>query len=285
MIIIRLLSYLPFFILYLFSDALAFMAFRIIGYRKKIVMNNLKNSFPEKSSVELKKIASDFYKNLSDTLVETIKCISISPENLSERVTLKNLNLLESHLKNGHSVITLASHQGNWEYLLLSNSLKIKNGAVIAAFQQVKHKSFDRLMFRIRSRFGATLVEKKNISKEIIRKSSEPAVFALVADQTPVELVNRFWTTFLNQETPFFSGAEKIAIKYNMVVIFVHMNRIRRGFYEVEFSEIGIPPYKNQNNQITKSYVEKVEADIKKDPANWLWSHKRWKYTNSVSQN
>jgi Kdo2-lipid IVA lauroyltransferase/acyltransferase len=284
MIIIRLLSYLPFSILYLFSDALAFMANKIIGYRKKIVMKNLRNSFPEKSSLEIKKIAGDFYKNLSDTLVETIKCISISPESLSKRVTIKNLHLLECHLKKGHSVITLASHQGNWEYLLLINSLKIKNGTVIAAFQQVKHKSFDHLMFRIRSRFGATLIEKKNISKEIVRKSSEPSVFALVADQTPVELVNRFWTTFLNQETPFFSGAEKIAIKYNMVVIFVHMKRIRRGFYEVEFSEISIPPYNNQDNHITRSYVEKVEADIKKDPANWLWSHKRWKHTNSVSQ-
>lgn len=278
MIIFRLISILPFSVLYVISDFLAFIAFRIIGYRKKIVIKNLKNSFPEKSTAEIKSIAKNFYKNLADTLVETIKCMSISPEDLSKRVILKNLPLLESYLQKGHSVITMASHQGNWEYLLLVNSLKIKNGVVIAAFQKVKHERFDQVMKKLRSRFGANLVEKKNILKEMVRKSATPRVFALVADQTPVELTNRYWTTFLNQQTPFFSGAEKIAIKYNMVVIFVHMKRIRRGYYEVELSEISIPPYQEQEFFITKSYVEKVEADIKKDPANWLWSHKRWKH-------
>ncbi|CAN5128331.1 lysophospholipid acyltransferase family protein [soil metagenome] len=278
MIIFRLISILPFSVLYVISDFLAFIAFRIIGYRKKIVIKNLKNSFPEKSTAEIKSIAKNFYKNLADTLVETIKCMSISPEDLSKRVILKNLPLLESYLQKGHSVITMASHQGNWEYLLLVNSLKIKNGVVIAAFQKVKHERFDQVMKKLRSRFGANLVEKKNILKEMVRKSATPRVFALVADQTPVELTNRYWTTFLNQQTPFFSGAEKIAIKYNMVVIFVQMKRIRRGYYEVEFSEISIPPYQEQEFFITKSYVEKVEADIKKDPANWLWSHKRWKH-------
>lgn len=276
MLLIRFLSLLPFSILYMLSDFLAFIAYRIFRYRKKVILKNLCNSFPEKSKKEILAIAKDYYQNLCDIVVETIKSLTIKPEDLNKRVTITNICLLEEHLKNGVSVITMTSHQGNWEWLLLSNSLEIKNGDVIAAFQEVKF--LKELMHKIRTRFGAQLIEKKNMVREMLRKSNRPKVFALVADQTPAELNNRFWTNFLNQKTAFFSGAEKIALKYKMVVLFVRMKRVKRGYYKVDFIEIGKPPYPGSDFEITKSYAEYVEKGIKENPEQWLWSHKRWKH-------
>jgi KDO2-lipid IV(A) lauroyltransferase len=276
MLIIKFLSLLPLLLLYRVSDFLAFLAYRIIRYRRKVVIKNLQRSFPEKTIPEIENIAKDYYLNLTDIVVETIKGLTITPEDLIKRIKINNLQLLEEHLKTGVSVIIMTTHQGNWEWLLLSNSLEIRNGDVIAAFQKVK--SFSDLMKKIRSRFGAKLIEKKNMVREMVKKDSRPKVFALVADQTPNDLSNRYWTNFLHQQTPFFSGAEKIAVKYGMVVLYVNMRRIRRGYYSVDFKEIGKPPYFGTDFPITKAYVESVEKDIQQNPSQWLWSHKRWKH-------
>lgn len=278
MFLLKLLSSFPLFVLYRISDVLAFLAYRIFRYRRKTIFNNLSKSFPDKSKKEIMKIMKSFYLNLSDIMVETIKAYSISPEELQRRVKLHNLNVLEDPLKEGQSVITLTSHQGNWEWLLLSNSVAIKNGDVIAAFQPVR--TLADYMKYIRSRFGAKLVEKNRMVREMIKKTKRPAVYALVADQTPTDVDNRFYSTFLNQNTPFYSGAEKMAMKYNMVVLYVHMRRVRRGYYEVKFIEIGTPPYNNNDFLITKNYIKYVEEGIIKDPSQWLWSHNRWKHNS-----
>ncbi|MDQ3395126.1 MAG: lysophospholipid acyltransferase family protein [Bacteroidota bacterium] len=253
----------------------AFIAYRVIKYRKKVVLNNLKNSFPEKTNHEISQIAKAYYLNLADISLETIKSLTISPAVLRKKVKINNLELLEAHLKRGSSVITMTSHQGNWEWLLLSNSLEIKNGDVVAAFQEVS--SLSGMMQRIRTKFGATLIEKKNMAREMMKGGTRPKVYALVADQSPSDLTNRYWTHFLNQDTPFFTGAEKIAIKCKLVVLYVYMRRVKRGFYEVDFSEIGCPPYKGLDFSITKAYAKNVEKGIIENPSQWLWSHKRWK--------
>lgn len=276
MLLLKLLSYLPLFILYRISDAIAFLAYRILKYRRNIILNNLSNSFPEKSKEEITKIMEDYYLNLSDIMVETIKSYSISAEELQNRIKILNFHILDNPLKQGKSVITLTSHQGNWEWLLLCHSIAIKNGDVVAAYQRVS--TLAEFILYIRTRFGAKLIEKNNMIREMVKKTQRPTVYALVADQTPSDLSNRYFTTFLNQNTPFFSGAEKVAIKYNMVVLYVHMRRVKRGYYEVEFIEIGNPPYKHEGFVITKNYIDQVEKGIINDPSQWLWSHKRWKH-------
>lgn len=278
MFLLKLLSKLPFFILYRISDVLAFLAYSVLKYRRKIVYNNLSKSFPDKSKEEIMKIMKGYYLNLSDIMVETIKSYSISPTELQRRVKLHNLQLLEDHLKTGKSVISLTSHQGNWEWLLLCNSVAIQNGDVIAAFKKVS--TLGDFMQFIRSRFGAKLIEKNNMIREMVRKTKRPTVYALVADQTPSDVNNRFYSSFLNQNTPFFSGAEKVAIKYNMVVLYVHMKRVKRGYYEVKFIEIGTPPYGHSDFLITKNYINHVEKGIIQDPSQWLWSHNRWKHSS-----
>lgn len=278
MFLLKLLSSFPLSILYRISDVLAFLAYRILKYRRKIIFNNLSKSFPDKSKEEIMKIMESYYLNLSDIMVETIKSYSISAEELQRRIKTLNFHVLDDHLKQGKSVITLTSHQGNWEWLLLSNSISIKNGDVIAAFQRVR--TLADFMQYVRSRFGAKLIEKNSMIREMVRKTQRPTVYALVADQTPSDVNNRFFTTFLNQNTPFFSGAEKVAIKYDMVVLYVHMRRVKRGYYEVEFIEIGNPPYSHDDFLITKNYIDLVEKGIIQDPSQWLWSHNRWKHNS-----
>lgn len=281
MLLIRFLSILPFPILYLFSDFLAFLAFRVVGYRKRLIVKNLKNSFPEKKDAEIQKITKEFYTNLTDVLVETIKSLSMTPEDFKKRVKLKKPELLLDAVNDGKSVIALGSHMCNWEWILLINSIIAKTDTIVGGYQYISNAFTNNLFLKIRSRFGAKMVEKKNILKEILISRDKPKIYGLVADQTPVgELQNRYWTNFLNQETVFYIGGEKIAQKKGMVVIYVDMQRTKRGYYVINYSALDQPPFNDEENFITKNYVKRLEKGIREAPANWLWSHNRWKFQN-----
>lgn len=279
MLLIRFISILPFPVLYLISDFLAFLAFRIIKYRKKLVIQNLKNSFPEKKEAEIQKIAKEFYTNLMDILVETVKSLSMRPEDFKKRVKLNNPNLILDPIDDGKSVIALGSHMCNWEWVLLINSIIARPDTIVSGYQYINNTFTNNLFLKIRSRFGAKMVEKKNILKEILISKDKPNVYGLVADQTPVgELQNRYWTTFLNQDTVFYIGGEKIAKKKGMVVLYVDMQRTKRGHYIINYSTLDQPPFNSEENFITKNFVKRLEEGIRLAPADWLWSHNRWKF-------
>ena len=274
---IRLFSKIPFPLLYLLSSFLYYLIYYVLRYRKKVVFNNLRNSFPEKDEKEITKTAKGFYKNLLDVILETIKMMTISEDELIKRVDIENLEVLQKFYHQKRSVIVLTAHQCNWEWLTGSSTLQISH-AVDAVYLQLTNEFSERLMKDIRSRFGGNLVEKKDFVKSLIARKDILKVNALLADQSPGDGANALWTNFLHQESKFFTGAEKIAIKLDLPVLYIEMWRVKRGFYKAKFSVLTDDPGNTEKNEITLRYVNALEKTIRESPSDWLWSHKRWKY-------
>lgn len=282
MLLIRLFSILPFWLLYSWASFIGWLAFRVIGYRKGVVIGNLKESFPEKSEKEIKQIARKFYRNLGDIIIESVKTLGLSEKQLQKRITYKNYDILESRLKSGTSVIVMTPHGGNWEWLLLACSyLLVKSGfGVDAVYRPLTNQFFDQLMIKIRSKFGATPTPMNQVLRNVVKHKNEARVIAMVADQCPLPNESNYWTDFLHQDTSFFVGSERIARKVNFPVVYTNIYRVKRGYYEVNFQELTDPPYAKSlgNHEITEGFARLIEKDIQAYPDQWLWSHKRWKY-------
>jgi Kdo2-lipid IVA lauroyltransferase/acyltransferase len=277
MLFVKLLSRLPIFLLYRLSDFIYFLTYRIIGYRKEVVRSNISKSFPGYSKKKLKEIEKGFYKNLSDVLVETLKALTINKNALKERVIIKNPEVLDKYYNNNKSIVIATTHQCNWEWLLLGCCVQIPY-EVDAVYQHIQNDFSRNLLLGIRKRFGAYLIEKGNIRKELIKRKDVLRLLALVADQSPYAPNDRYWTKFLNQDTAFFKGIEKVARMMNMPVLYASMVRVKRGYYEIEFFEIDAPPLKEKEHYILEKYVQLAENTINEHPSDWLWSHKRWKH-------
>lgn len=277
MFLFRLIARLPFPLLYFLSDIICLLAFRMAGYRKTVIRTNLRKSFPEKSDSAIRVITRQFYRNLADVIVETIKSLHIRAEELKRRVAVKNLEVLTDYLNNGQPVLVMTAHQANWEWLQLVHAILL-NGAADAVYKPLHNQFFNQLMLAIRTRFGSYPLPSPQISRELVKRKSVVRVVAMVADQSPSPEA-AYWTTFLNQDTPFFTGAAKIARRTNYPVLYVHMQRTRRGYYEVWFTELYKQPgLLTDEQQITERYAREVERAIRERPAEWLWSHKRWKH-------
>lgn len=276
MIFFQLLSKLPFGILYIVSDLICFLAWTVFKYRKKVVVTNLRNSFPAKSEDEIHQIAAKFYRNLSDIMVESIKVLSMSREEMARRVKVLNPEMMESYLKAGRPVLGMASHQANWEWMLLGYSAQT-NFPMDAVYKPLHNTFFNKLMLKIRSRFGAEMVADKQVFREMVKRRGQARLLCMVGDQTPPP-ESRYWTRFLHQETAFFTGSDRIAKSLNYVVLYAGIRRVKRGYYELQFQEIAVPPYEKESTAILDKYVQIVEKAIERDPADWLWSHKRWKH-------
>jgi KDO2-lipid IV(A) lauroyltransferase len=263
---------------------MAFFAQYIFQYRKAVIIKNLKNAFPEKSLVEINKIKSAYYKNLTDVTFETFKLIGISEEELTKRAKILNIELLNNYYDKGTTVIASTSHLCNWEWILNVNSIHLK-APVHAVYQQIKNQFFEKLMFRIRSRFGAVPVEKNQLFRESLKKRNIPHVVALVADQSPpLHDENVIWTKFLNQDTVFYAGMARMANSFKWPVIYVEMKRIKRGYYEIEFQDICPDPEGVNSTEIIAIYAKFLEESIRQNPHCWLWSHNRWKRKRNQNQ-
>lgn len=277
MFLFKIISRLPFSALYAIADMLFVIIFHLISYRKKVVFDNLKKSFPEKTSKELKTIAKGFYKNLMDIIFETIKLLTISEKALMERVVIENPEAIMQFRTQNKPVVVLTSHQCNWEWLLVSCSLQL-DYPVDAVYLKLNSSFSDNLMLSIRSRFGANMIEKNDLYKSLISKKGIARIIAMVGDQAPKHDANVLWTDFLHQETNFFTGGERIAVKMNMPVLYVEMKRTKRGHYAIAFEVLSESPAQEQKNEITEKFVRAMEKTIRQYPSDWLWSHKRWKY-------
>ena len=275
MLFIRWLSGLSFSILYIISDLLYIATYYLARYRRKVVWINLKNSFPEKSSEELRAIEKNFYKNLADTVVETLKLLTISEEELLTRVKIDNSVPMRYHQR-GFSAFGMTAHFCNWEWLLVSCSNQIGLN-LHAAYKKLRNPFWNDLMIKIRSRFGVVLHEKDDVVKDILLMNTENYLMAMVADQRPFSGENKYWTRFLNQDAAFLTGTELLARRKNIKVIYASMKRVGRGYYEVTFKEIEQNPRNTAPGQITEKFIALVEQDVLADPAAFLWSHERWK--------
>lgn len=273
--LLKLISLLPLGAMYLVSDALALLMYHG-GYRKKVVFSNLHKAFPEYNPALIRKTARSFYKNLADIFVESLKGFTIPEKGIRKRVKPVNMELAEKYFDQGVSFVAMVSHMCNWEWvgLACSSYLRAEN---VVIYQQLASPTADEFMKRVRTRFGAVPIEKKSAYRNLVRRKNIISAIGVIADQSPQRGENKFWTSFLNQPSAFFSGGEKIARMFDFPVVYIIMKRIRRGYYEMHFETLAEPPYTLPENEILAGFVKKLERDIRAQPANWLWSHKRWK--------
>lgn len=276
MIILKLISRLPLSVLYLISDFLYFLLRYVAGYRKKVILKNLRNSFPKKSEKELHQIKNQFYRHLGDVVVESLKTLTISEEELSKRVKIINPEVINAYYDKGLPVVVLTSHQGNWEWLLVSCSAQLPFH-VDAVYMRLQNTFFDKLMLKIRARFGADMIEKRTSFRTMMLHRNKISITAMVADQRVQSSQYQHYTSFMHQETGFYEGPERIAHKLNKPALFVQMKRLKRGYYAIKFHPIDEPPFRQQPHYITEKYVRLAEEAIRERPAEWLWSHNRWK--------
>ena len=274
---LKIISLLPFWLLYLISDLLYFFLYYIFKYRRKVVQTNLANAFPEKSQDERKVIEKRFYSFLADLMMESIKSISISPDELKKRYKFVNLEVITKYLQDGRSVIAVSGHYGNWEWGPLAIPLELKKD-VLVVYKSLSNKNFDNKINSIRSRFGAIMVSMKMTLRKIAEYKNIPHVLVLVGDQTPTREESQYFTTFLNQPTAVFLGIEKIALKANDAIIYFSINRIKRGHYKSIVKPLVEYPRDTKEYEITNAHTLELENLIREKPELWLWSHRRWKF-------
>lgn len=279
--LIWLVSKMPFFLLYRISDLMYLLAYYVIPYRKKVVFNNLQNAFPEKSDTEIISIAKKFYRHLCDFLLESVKPLTMTRQQISKRFRYTNLEIIEELNRQKRNFAVVSGHYGNWEYNHNLTYFAGREGIVI--YRPLQNKPMDRLFTKIRGRYsGNILTPMENVYKTAYRLHSgkKPYLIWFIADQRPPRS-NKFWTIFLNQPTSFFNGVEKLSRKLDLAVVFMHIEKVKRGFYEVTLKKLFDNVTQLPENAVTLAVVNELEAEIKEKPEYWLWSHKRWKHKPS----
>lgn len=272
-----LLSLLPFWFLYFLSDIIFVILFYVTGYRRKVVQENLKNSFPDKTQQELNDIEKKYYRYLADLIVETVKMITISKKEVLRRINLTNPELIEKYYAEGRSLIAAVGHYCNWELCVLRFSL-IPQYEKIMVYKPLSNVESDNYYLKVRGRFGVTLVQMRATLRKLTELRRSLTFTVLAADQTPVQHETQYYTRFLNQQTAVFQGIEKMAIMFNSVIVFGKIKRVKRGFYEYKFVTMVDEPKQTQPNEITNLYLKTLEDMINEEPQYWLWSHRRWKF-------
>jgi len=276
--ILWLFSLLPFKVLYIISDGFYFLAYHIIQYRKKVVMNNLKKAFPEKNEDELKRISKAFYHHLCDLVIEIIALVSIKKETIMKRFRYENPELLDELYDKGKSVCMVTGHYGNWEWM--TSFHLIQKHSCKAIYKKLKNKLVDRLLIDLREKFGAETVEKKEATRFMLNAHNHHELHAtlFLGDQKPGKKDSRYWTKFLNQDTSVFLGVEKIARKTNQPVVFIHYIKEKRGYYTCRYIKLFDNSSKTKPYEITEAHIQTLERIIREKPEYWLWSHRRWKH-------
>lgn len=269
---------------YVFSDFLYFLVYNIACYRKEVVRKNLKNSFPQKTFSELKIVERQFYHHLCDTFIETLYFDRISPEEAKKRVKFTNPELPNNYLDQGRSVVVFLGHYNNWEWLT-AWSLYSRH-RFYAIYKKLKSKIFEKFYYRLRSRLGTIPLERADTFRRLVNDSQQNIanISSFIFDQTPRIHEIQYWSKFLNQDSAILTGGEKVARKINAVVLFAHMKKIRRGFYETEYVLITENAAETDKFEITEKCTRYLEKIIMDQPQFWLWSHKRWKHKKQESE-
>ena len=276
--ILLVFSYLPHSLLYLLSDFLSFFLYRIVKFRLKIVRKNLTLCFPIKSFSEIKKIERKFYQHFSDLMVEMIKNFSISKKEMLKRYKFKNIELINDEEKKGKSTILILGHFSNWEGMLTIGGHLIGNSYGI--YTPLTNKFFERKMTKSREKYGSSLLSRYKTYDFIksMKNSKDYGLFGFIGDQSPKKDSKSYLRTFMGVKVPVFTGAERIAKKYNFPIFYCQINRVKRGFYEAEITPLAKKPLEYNDNEITNLFFDRLEEQIKQNPAEYLWTHNRFKY-------
>ncbi len=276
-LLLKILGHIPIWLAYILADIFYLIIYYLIGYRKETVIKNIKNSFPEKTEAEIKKITIAFYHHFTDLIVESIKGFQISEKTLKKRFHYKNPHVMNELYDQGKSVALLSGHYGNWEWsAAMPKYLKHQINVI---YRTIMEPNFNTYMLKVRSRFGMNMIPSRISLRSMVEleKSGMVSATYYLTDQTPKKNTT-FWMTFLNQETAVFPGPERVASRFKQAVVFMDIQKVRRGYYEVEFTKLFDDASQTEEFEVTKAHVKFLEEIIRKRPELWLWSHKRWKH-------
>ena len=279
--ILWIISMLPFRLFYFFSDFIFFIIYYIIGYRKQVVHDNLKLVFPGKTEEELLELQKEYYKHMCDTFLEMIKTLNMSKEELKKRYHICNIEVLQK-IGESKSILILCSHYANWEWnVSINNYVDIKGYAV---YQKIGNRYFDKMIKNIRAQWNTTLITQEETVKTIVRNEQNNIIggYGMVSDQSPQAHRAQYWTEFMGVKVPIFNGAETLARKFDLAVVFLKVSKIKRGYFKAELIPITISGKETEKNEITDKFLRLTEAQIKERPEYYLWTHKRWKHRNEV---
>ncbi|MFK7832706.1 MAG: lysophospholipid acyltransferase family protein [Winogradskyella sp.] len=280
--ILWLISMLPFRLLYGLSDVVYLFMYKIFGYRKSVVKGNLRLVFPEKSEQEISTITSKFYHHFCDMMVEAIKSMTISETELLKRYKFTNVELLNDLEKKQRSVILMCGHYGSWEWIFILQKYVTHKG--YAVYKRLANTYFDKLVKRIRARHDTYLITTKETFKVLYaaKQEGQLTINGFVSDQSPKADKAIYWNNFMGIKVPMYVGAEVLAKKLDMAVVFFSVKRIKRGYYETTFTTITEHPKEHESYEITDQFFKLLEEQIKEAPQYYLWTHKRWKHKDKV---
>jgi len=274
--LIKAVSRLPLWLLYLKADFLYILLYYVFGYRKYVVRHNLKNAFPEWEFSQIEETTRAYYRHLSDIIVETIKLQTIKPTKLKQMISFAGNDIFEELLAKNQHIISAMGHCGNWE--LSGSRFELENlHHLLVVYKPIKDKALNKIMVQGRTRFGNSLIPMHKVAREMLTPKEKPVAYGLIADQSPGPK-NAYWTTFLNQETAVFRGTAKLAIKFNYPIVYSSIFKEKRGQYKIDNELLIASPQLHTEEYILEKYMQRLEQDIIKQPFNWLWSHKRWKH-------
>ena len=255
----------------------------VLGYRKRVVYTNLKNAFPNKTDKEIKRLRKDFYHYLCDLFIETFKTLTITKSAMVKHCAFspQAIAVFAKYAEQNKPIIIVMGHLGNWEWGGNSFSLLCKHQMYVI-YHPLHNKYFNNLIYNMRTRFGTRLIAMKDTIREMISRKGELSATAFIADQTPPPQ-GAYWTSFMNQDTPVYTGTEKIARKMNYPVVYAQVKKIKRGYYQVFAETLSEEPAKTMEGEISEMHTRRLEKDIIAQPETWLWSHRRWKHKRLVT--
>lgn len=276
---ILLFALVPFWLIYVFADLFYFIFYKVLKYRLNTVRDNLRISFPEKSQEELKRIEKLSYQNLAEITVEGLKAFTMSKKQIFARHKVINENEISHIYEDCSGIIVLTGHYGNWEWGAMS-CMQLKWPG-IALYKPLSNSYLDNYLCRNRSRFGTELVSIYDTARSFISFKDKKMNFIMASDQSPSNANKSIWVSFLGRESAFLHGPETYSKKYNYPTVFVDIQRVRKGFYELELTVLTKEPQETKDGEITQTFANKLEEVIRKKPEDWLWSHKRWKLSRN----
>ncbi|MFT4831553.1 MAG: KDO2-lipid IV(A) lauroyltransferase [Psychroserpens sp.] len=276
-----LISVLPFRLFYFVSDVVFFLVYHVIGYRKKVVYDNLKLVFPEKTEEELNTIRIGFYHHMCDLFLEMVKTMGLSKKEVKKRYHVLNMEVIQE-LEKKKSILVLCSHYANWEWNVSMNNYVESKG--YAVYQKIGNKYFDRLIKKNRSRWNTTPITQNETVKTVVRNEKDGirGVFGMVSDQSPMVSKAQYWSEFMGVKVPIFNGAEVMARKLDLAVVFLKVSKVKRGYYQAEFIPITYNGSQTEKNEITERFLRETEKQIRERPEHYLWTHRRWKHRKKV---
>lgn len=281
---LKVIAYLPLSLIYVLANAFYFISYRLFGYRRKVIMENLRQAFPEKTAKEIKQLAHQYYRHFTDITLESIKMYRMPPRFMKKHMVFVNPEVADKYCDAGQGVIILAAHYNNWEWSSWG-AYFLKHQFLMVYNLQRNNKPMDEFLKDMRSQYGGQAVSMKRTPREglSLHLGDRKKAMWLAADQSAPRSA-QYWTRFLNQDSCFFSGPQKIAQKSKAPVLFHYIHKVKRGQYISHFFEIDPSPHTSGEHGVLLNYVEVLEEIIQQQPVYWLWSHRRWKHHRQEEQ-